>query len=121
MTAPDIQPAARILHVDDQPDSHEWLTLALERKHYAVTLATDGRSALAAFASDRPDVVRFSKRTSHFETCDAARIAALEPDLETRFPFGLFFPGEAMLAPREATITPVASVTSRALACTSSP
>ena len=57
MTARDSMPAARILHVDDQPETHEWLKLALERKQYEVTVATDGHSALASFATHRPDVV----------------------------------------------------------------
>ena len=57
MTARDTMPAARILHVDDQPETHEWLKLALERKQYEVTVATDGHSALASFTTHRPDVV----------------------------------------------------------------
>ncbi len=57
MNARDTMPAARILHVDDQPESHEWLKLALERKQYEVTVATDGQSALASFTTHRPDVV----------------------------------------------------------------
>lgn len=57
MNARDTMPAARILHVDDQPESHEWLKLALERKQYEVTVATDGQSALSSFTTHRPDVV----------------------------------------------------------------
>ena len=57
MTTRDTMPAARILHVDDQPETHEWLKLALERKGYEVTVATDGHSALASFTTHRPDIV----------------------------------------------------------------
>ncbi len=57
MTTRDTMPAARILHVDDQPESHEWLKLALERKQYEVAVATDGHSALASFTTHRPDIV----------------------------------------------------------------
>ena len=57
MSTRDTLPAARILHVDDQPESHEWLTLALERKGYEVSVATDGHSAVASFTTHRPDIV----------------------------------------------------------------
>ena len=57
MTARDTLPAARILHVDDQPESHEWLKLALERKGFEVSVATDGHSAVASFTTHRPDIV----------------------------------------------------------------
>ncbi len=57
MNARDTLPAARILHVDDQPETYEWLKLALERKQYEVTVATDGQSALASFTTHRPDIV----------------------------------------------------------------
>jgi DNA-binding NtrC family response regulator len=53
----DPMPVARILHVDDQPETYDWLRLALERKQYDVSVATDGRSALASFTAHRPDVV----------------------------------------------------------------
>ena len=32
MNQRETMPAARILHVDDQPETHEWLKLALERE-----------------------------------------------------------------------------------------
>ncbi|MBA2355178.1 MAG: sigma-54-dependent Fis family transcriptional regulator [Acidobacteria bacterium] len=56
-TTRDLMPAARILHVDDQPETHEWLKIALERKGCEVTVATDGQAALASFTTHRPDVV----------------------------------------------------------------
>ncbi|MGB8276350.1 MAG: FAD-dependent oxidoreductase [Methylovirgula sp.] len=57
-------------------------------------------SIIVAPARDRPDLMRFSRRTENFETLDAAQIAALEPDLAGRFDEALFFPHEAHLDPR---------------------
>jgi glycine oxidase len=59
-------------------------------------------SLVVAPPRDRPDLIRFSRRTTHFETCDAERIAALEPDLAGRFDEALFFADEAHLDPRAA-------------------
>ncbi|MCC6162440.1 MAG: sigma-54-dependent Fis family transcriptional regulator [Acidobacteria bacterium] len=57
MNGREAAPPARILHVDDQPETHEWLKLALERKQFQVTAVTSGQAALASFTSHRPDVV----------------------------------------------------------------
>lgn len=54
---------------------------------------------------DRPELAHFARRTSGFEPADAAKIAALEPDLAGRFEEALFFPQEAHLEPREAIAT----------------
>jgi glycine oxidase len=51
---------------------------------------------------DRPDLIRFARRTSAHEKLDAAGIAGLEPDLAGRFDEALFFPQEAHLDPRAA-------------------
>jgi len=59
-------------------------------------------SILVAPARDRPDLVRFSRRTSGFEWLDTAGLAEREPDLAARFDRALFFPGEAHLDPRRA-------------------
>lgn len=59
-------------------------------------------SLVVAPPRDRPDVVRFSRRTSHFEECDQRRIGEIEPDLADRFPYGLFFAQEAHIEPRAA-------------------
>jgi glycine oxidase len=59
-------------------------------------------SVVVAPARDRPDLIRFSHRTSHYEMCDGAAVAALEPDLEGRFESALFFAEEAHLDPRAA-------------------
>lgn len=68
-----------------------------------VPVATTAGSLVVAPPRDRPDVKSFAKRTSEFEECDAARIGEIEPDLADRFPYGLFFPREAHLEPRDAT------------------
>ncbi|MBY8977478.1 glycine oxidase ThiO [Rhodobacteraceae bacterium NNCM2] len=56
-------------------------------------------------ARDRAELKRFARRTSAFETLDAAGIAALEPDLEGRFTEALFFPREGHLDPRKTVAT----------------
>jgi glycine oxidase len=51
---------------------------------------------------DASEIERFAQRTSGHERVDAARIAALEPDLAGRFREGLFFAGDGHLDPRAA-------------------
>ena len=68
-----------------------------------VPVATIAGSLVVAPPRDRPDVKSFAKRTSAFEECDARRIGEIEPDLGDRFPYGLYFPKEAHLEPRDAT------------------
>jgi|SRR5579884_938078 glycine oxidase len=60
-----------------------------------------GTLAVAAMR-DRPELSRFARRASGFEILDAAKIAALEPDLAGHFGEALFFPKEAHLDPRGA-------------------
>ncbi len=52
-----VAPPRRILHVDDQPDTHDWLRLALERRGFEIRVAATGETAVQTFAADRPDVV----------------------------------------------------------------
>ena len=59
-------------------------------------------SLVVAPKRDRPDLIHFSRRTSHFVTLDREGIAALEPDLAENFDTALYFEEEAHLAPREA-------------------
>lgn len=56
-----------------------------------------------ALPRDRPDLIRFSRRTTGFEWLDAAELAERERDLAGRFDRALFFPREAHLDPRRAT------------------
>lgn len=51
-------------------------------------------------ARDKSELIRFGRRTSHFENVSGAEIDALEPDLAGRFNNGLFFKDEAHLSPR---------------------
>lgn len=48
---------SHILLVDDEPDALRELGLFLERRGYAVSMATDGEAALASFARHPADVV----------------------------------------------------------------
>ncbi len=66
-------------------------------------VATIKGSLVVAPPRDRADVVSFAKRTGEFEECDSRRIGEIEPDLVDRFPYGLYFPKEAHLEPRDAT------------------
>jgi glycine oxidase len=67
-----------------------------------VPVAVQAGSLVVAPARDRPDLIRFGKRTERHDWLDAAGLAALEPDLAGRFATALFFPGEAHLDPRAA-------------------
>ena len=51
---------------------------------------------------DKPELALFARRASGAERIDAAKIAALEPDLAGRFEEAIFFPEEAHLDPRSA-------------------
>ena len=70
-----------------------------------VPVAVTKGSLLVAPARDLPELTRFGRRTSHFETLDAEAIAALEPDLARRFSRALYFAEEAHLEPRAAIAT----------------
>ncbi|AOX19752.1 glycine oxidase ThiO [Kozakia baliensis] len=59
-------------------------------------------SLVVAPPRDAVELQRFGRRTSHFETIDAHRIAELEPDLGDRFDRALFFPTEGHVDPRKA-------------------
>ena len=67
-----------------------------------VPVATRRGTLVVAPARDRPELIRFARRTSGYEYIDAERIAALEPDLAGRFEEALYFPLEAHLDPRAA-------------------
>jgi glycine oxidase len=74
-----------------------------------VPVAVTQGSLVVAPARDRPDLIRFSRRTSHYDIYDGAAVASLEPDLAGRFDTALFFAQEAHLDPREA-LTKLASL-----------
>jgi glycine oxidase len=82
--------------------------LGLEALAYwrdVVPVASRNGSLLVAPARDLPELTRFGRRTSHFETLDADAIGALEPDLAGRFGRALYFKDEAHLDPRDAVAT----------------
>ena len=56
-------------------------------------------------ARDRADLDRFARMTQTHRSLDGDEIAALEPELQGRFPRGLFFETEAHLNPRAALQT----------------
>jgi len=49
--------AEKILIIDDDPDTIEFLTLILQRLGYQVLEARDGMDALASAHSDKPDLI----------------------------------------------------------------
>ncbi len=59
-------------------------------------------SLVVAPRRDTPELMHFSRRTSHFVTLDRAGLAQLEPDLGENFDTALYFAEEAHLAPRVA-------------------
>lgn len=55
---------------------------------------------VVAHPRDHQELHHFAAKSQAYQTCDAAAIAALEPDLAGRFQQGLFFAEEAHLDPR---------------------
>lgn len=84
-----------------EPLVPEWGREALDYWTKIVPVAEVRGSLVVAPQRDRPDLIGFSRRTSHFEMLDAARIAELEPDLAGRFDLALYFAQEAHLDPRK--------------------
>jgi glycine oxidase len=80
----------------------QWGGEALDYWTKIVPVADVRGSLVVAPPRDRPDLIRFSRRTQAYETLDAAGLAALEPDLGGRFDIALFFAKEAHLDPRRA-------------------
>jgi glycine oxidase len=74
--------------------------LELWRQAYA-GVAMRGTLVVAA-SRDRGELLRFARMTEGHRQVDEEEIAALEPDLDGRFGRGLFYAGEAHLAPRPA-------------------
>ena len=80
----------------------EWGREALDYWTKTVPVAERRGSLVVAPPRDRPELVRFSRRTSQFDTIDATRVAELEPDLAGHFDTALYFVQEAHLDPRGA-------------------
>jgi glycine oxidase len=85
-----------------EPLVREWGREGIDYWTKIVPAAEIHGTLVVAPLRDRPDLIRFSRLTSGFETCDAAGIAELEPDLAGRFDQALFFAQEAHLDPRRA-------------------
>lgn len=79
----------------DSRDSLDWWA------GHVPSVVSNG-SLVVAPPRDLPELARFGRRTSHYETLDPAAIAALEPDLAGRFDRALFFPREGHVDPRRA-------------------
>jgi glycine oxidase len=74
--------------------------IALWRETYPGT-STNG-SLVVALNRDRAELDRFARMTGGYRRLSAAELAAFEPGLGGRFAGGLFFDGEAHLAPESA-------------------
>ncbi|WP_151718402.1 glycine oxidase ThiO [Gemmobacter serpentinus] len=59
---------------------------------------------VVAQTRDQAELARFARRSRRHQTLNGGGIAALEPDLQGRFPSALFFEDEGHLAPRAALI-----------------
>jgi glycine oxidase len=63
---------------------------------------TANGTLVVAGTRDRAELMRFARMTDSFQKLDAEELHALEPGLEGRFAAGLYYPGEAHMAPAEA-------------------
>jgi glycine oxidase len=68
----------------------------------SVPVAKRRGTLVVAAPRDKPELLRFARRADGFETCGAARIGELEPELSARFEDALYFADEAHLEPRMA-------------------
>ena len=72
----------RILIVEDDPDTAEFIRTLLERQHYSVFVAKDGGQAHSMFAMKQPDFVVLDiilPGESGFEVCE--RIKMVDPKI----------------------------------------
>jgi len=81
-TAIRLDPALRILVVDDCPDTRETLRIALGLWGYTVETAKDGRAALGAALLFRPDVVLMDLALPGMDGYETARGLRRLPGLE---------------------------------------
>jgi DNA-binding response OmpR family regulator len=74
--------AMRVLVVEDDPKTAQWLKLYLERDGLAVQVVADGRTALALVDSDQPDLVVLDVMLpgmNGFDVCRAIRAGGRTP------------------------------------------
>lgn len=72
----------RVLVVEDDPKTAEWLRLYLERDGLAVQVAGDGPTALRMLDAERPDLVLLDvmlPKMNGFEVCQAIRAGGRTP------------------------------------------
>jgi len=73
-------PDARILVVDDDPDSLEIVRTYLESRGYQVSTAPDGRAALAMLEEARPDLVLLDVMMPGIDGWEVARTIKDHPE-----------------------------------------
>jgi len=78
-----LDPALRVLVVDDCADTRETLKLVLGLWGYTIETAKDGRAALGAAVSFRPDVVLLDLALPGMDGYEVARGLRRLPDLGT--------------------------------------
>ncbi|WP_112309614.1 FAD-dependent oxidoreductase [Pseudogemmobacter bohemicus] len=84
-------------------------------------LVSQAGTLVLADPRDRGDLTRFARLTRQHRRLGADEIAALEPDLATRFRAGLYFETEAHLAPRAALAELVRRLAGQGITVTSEP
>ena len=75
-------------------------SLSLWRATYAGVIARG--TLVVAGTRDRAELMRFARMTDGYEKLGAEELNALEPGLEGRFAAGLYYAGEAHMAPLQA-------------------
>lgn len=76
------RPVMRVLVVEDDAKTAQWLRLYLEREGFAVSVVADGRLAVAAVDAESPDLVLLDVMLpglSGFEVCKAIRAGSRTP------------------------------------------
>ena len=84
-------------------------SLALWRAAYPGVTAKG--TLVVAGTRDRAELTRFARMTDGYEKLAAEELHALEPGLERRFAAGLYYAGEAHMAPLPATTSVPLAVT----------
>ena len=75
------EPATRILIVEDEDSLADSVRYNLEREGYEVTVATDGRSAVARFREERPALVILDLMLPELSGLDVCRTIRDESDV----------------------------------------
>ncbi|WP_127090633.1 response regulator [Aquabacter cavernae] len=73
--------AARILVIEDDPNSRELMRFLLGRSGYGVTLAEDGAAGLAAARRDQPDLIISDIQLPELNGFEVAASIAADPSL----------------------------------------